>query len=553
MALRGSRPILTVVFVLFAFIAAADGQTIWYVDAANCPGPGDGSQGNPFCKIQDAINTAAANATPPDEIVVADGIYTGTGNKNLDFNGKTINLHSANGAENCVIDCEGDGRGFYFHGGETNGACVDGITIRNGKITSNSPGGARGGGVYCDSSSPTLTNCTISGNKVSGGYAGLGGGGVYCANSNPRLINCRLNGNSAYGVLPSGGALFCASSSPTLVDCTISGNTVYGSPMVRGGGVSCWHSSSAELTNCTISGNTASGSGFGGGLHCYSSASPTLIGCTINGNTALEGGGLYCNSSSPTLTGCDITANTASQGGGVSCYSSSSPTLLGCRINGNTASFGGGVYFRPSSCATLRNCTIIANKAIGSTSSCGGGVSCSDSTPIMANCTILGNLADSSGGGMYCDSLSIPTLTNCILWSDTPQEIYVSTGMPVVTYCTVQDGYEGEGNIDADPLFIDAASGNFRLAASSPCIDVGSNAAVPAGVMTDLEGNPRILPGHPVHVTLPRPGQPIPPSPAPVVDMGAYEFKIAPLPEPDEVPIGGPVVRPDVKLRGRGR
>ena len=63
----------TVICATLLLASTAVGQTIWYVDAANCPGPGDGSAGNPFCEIQAAINAAAPSATPPDEIVVADG------------------------------------------------------------------------------------------------------------------------------------------------------------------------------------------------------------------------------------------------------------------------------------------------------------------------------------------------------------------------------------------------------------------------------------------------------------------------------------------------
>ena len=106
----------TVICATLLLASTAVGQTIWYVDAANCPGPGDGSAGNPFCEIQAAINAAAPSATPPDEIVVADGTYTVAGNKNLDFGGKIIKLRSASGdPAACIIDCQGDGRGFYFH------------------------------------------------------------------------------------------------------------------------------------------------------------------------------------------------------------------------------------------------------------------------------------------------------------------------------------------------------------------------------------------------------------------------------------------------------
>ena len=86
-----------------------------------------------------------------------------------------------------------------------------------------------------------------------------------------------------------------------------------------------------------------------------------------------------------------------------------------------------------------------------------------------------------------------------------------------VTYSDIQGGYPGTGNINADPKFVDAASGNLRLQPDSPAIDAGNNAAVPTGVTTDLDGSPRLvdIPG-------------VPNSVAGYVDMGAYEVSRAP-------------------------
>jgi hypothetical protein len=81
-------------------------------------------------------------------------------------------------------------------------------------------------------------------------------------------------------------------------------------------------------------------------------------------------------------------------------------------------------------------------------------------------------------------------VANCILWSDSPDEIFDEPGSSTtVTYSDVQGGWPGTGNIDADPLFADA---DGRLLDGSPCIDAGNDAAVPPSVITDLDGNPRI-------------------------------------------------------------
>ena len=74
--------------------------------------------------------------------------------------------------------------------------------------------------------------------------------------------------------------------------------------------------------------------------------------------------------------------------------------------------------------------------------------------------------------------------------------------------------------IFADPLGPDGTAGtdddDLRLVAGSPCIDAGNNGAVPVGVTTDLDGNPRFRDDP----NTPDTGA----GAAPLVDMGAYEF-----------------------------
>jgi hypothetical protein len=85
------------------------------------------------------IWAALDGASNGDTIIVRDGIYTGAGNKNLDFGGKAVTLRSENGAENSVIDCQGDGRGFYFRTGETLLTVIDGFWIINGDAATVGP------------------------------------------------------------------------------------------------------------------------------------------------------------------------------------------------------------------------------------------------------------------------------------------------------------------------------------------------------------------------------------------------------------------------------
>ena len=65
-------------------------------------------------------------ASPGDTVLVHAGTYTGAGNKNLDFGGKDLVLRSEAGAEVTIIDCQGSGRGLYFHSGESEAAVVEG-------------------------------------------------------------------------------------------------------------------------------------------------------------------------------------------------------------------------------------------------------------------------------------------------------------------------------------------------------------------------------------------------------------------------------------------
>jgi hypothetical protein len=190
-------------------------------------------------------------------------------------------------------------------------------------------------------------------------------------------------------------------------------------------------------------------------------------GYTIALSTAEDyGGGVFCVSSDALIANSVIVSNGAYSGGG-SYYGS----LTNCTLSGNSAEeYGGGSYR-----GTLNNCTLIGNSAYR-----GGGAY--DGT--LNNCTLFGNSANYSGGGAYDGALK-----NCIVYDNTNENVDSSSSL---SFCCTNN-----------PHFMDAANGNYRLAADSPCRDAGLNAF--ATTTTDLDGNLRIVNG--------------------TVDIGAYEYQ----------------------------
>ena len=171
----------------------------------------------------------------------------------------------------------------------------------------------------------------------------------------------------------------------------------------------------------------------------------------------------------------------------------SNPTLTNCTFIGNWAYAGGGMTNGENSNPTLTNCTFSGNSA-----DYGGGMRNWNSSPTLTNCTFSGNSAEGICGGMN-NYNSSPTLTNCILWGNAGRDgmdesAQICGETPVVNYCCIQGwtgALGGTGNINADPLFLDATSGDYHLKSAgwrwhtqrqvwtwdevtSPCIDAGN-------------------------------------------------------------------------------
>ncbi|MCL1920521.1 MAG: InlB B-repeat-containing protein [Kiritimatiellaeota bacterium] len=320
-----------------------------------------------------------------------------------------------------------------------------------------------------------------------------------------KLVGFTLRGGTAPGTAnPTsyGGGVYGG----TVIGCVITNNSAR-----FGGGVAY-----SVVDECVIAHNTASYAG--GGAYANSAANPVVVTRSeIHNNRATgnRGGGVNFGK----VSHSKIYANTSLNAGGGANYS----TLEHCRVYANTVSGnynGGGAHY-----GTLAHCLVYSN----TTPRYGGGAYYA----AMEQCLVHGNKAD-RGAGLYTSAGRITrnctftlnhstasgtagaavrsgTHYNTIMWGNTRAVVnannpdWIDITLSRMFYCSTPTPRLGNGNRSADPLFVDAANGNFKLGALSHCINAGNNAYVPASWNgADLAGHPRIY-----DLT---------------VDIGAYEF-----------------------------
>jgi hypothetical protein len=482
------RPVIFIFFIAFVSGPAVTGEII-YVDG-DAAGANDGSGWvDAYNYLQDALAEADFSEKPV-EIRVGQGVYKpdrGGGNTPGDREAtfQLINGVSIKGGYAGFGEPEPNERNIELYetilSGDLNGddmevaelfdlpdepsraensyhivtgsgtdetAVLDGFRISGGNANGEVPASA-GGGLYDDAGSPMLIDCTFNANSARDD----GGGMFNLWNSNPSLIKCIFSKNSADW---NGGGMYnWMDSSPTLTDCTFSGNSGQ-----SGGGMANEDNSNSTLINCIFISNSSE---TGGGM-VNTTSSPTLTDCTFDGNSSKSGGGMVNSfGSNSILTGCIFEGNFSSgAGGGMENLRDSSPAVINCRFIENSAAWdGGGMSNKKNSNPTLTNCIFAGNTAVRS----GGGMYNDFSSPQLTHCTFSGNSARLSGG--IKNLSSEPILSNCILWGDMPDELdspaSVLQWATFPRYCNIQGGCPGEGNIDSDPLFADANSGDYHL------------------------------------------------------------------------------------------
>lgn len=366
-------------------------------------------------------------------------------------------------------------------------------------------------------------------------------------------INHSLNGNSFLVVMIDGGAGQVNVSQETVLDTLIVTGGFKDPNYSKGAGIYCNGSGannacSPLLNNLHVIGNYAQREG--GGLFNNGSnrgqANPTIKNSTFTSNTSFSHGGAIMNDGQNRGTASPNFINTAFHknysGAGSAMFNDSTgsgvsnPFVYNAVFTENNA--GRGVIFNDGHGGASSNLTLVnglffnntthprPNTQYYCTAITNNGVAGGKANATLINVTIVDNLVpngSAANNGAICNDgrggEAHLTIHNSILWNNPGRvagQIYSYAGQTTIAHTLIQGGVtngihnaggstttDNGNNIDAAPQFTDAANRKYTLKPTSPAINAGNNAVLPANVTTDLAGNVRIQ--------------------LDTVDMGAYE------------------------------
>ena len=335
---------------------------------------------------------------------------------------------------------------------------INNITFTNGKAD-------LGGAIYNNSNFLLLESCTFSGNKAT-----VMGGALYNNASSPKVTNS-LFFNNAIEVAPPpcSAPTGLAATNITSTAATLSWNAV---PNATHYVITLMRLSYNPGFPTTVEGSSTHDAGTGTSLTIG-----TLVSCRRHNwfVTAYCGSGAG-NSSIETqfiTTGC---TGGGGGGGGIQRVNTAKPVLkVGSPNFHNNERAGHQIEIN----SPINSITSTENSVTG-----GAAIANNGGSAQVINCTFYSNTA-TTGGTILNVATTAPVITNAIIWGNSAGGIVNTASAAAVTYSIVQGGYAGTGNLNADPLFVDAAAGNFQLQACSPAVNAGNN---------DVDFNPPVLP-----------------------------------------------------------
>jgi len=278
---------------------------------------------------------------------------------------------------------------------------------------------------------------------------------------------------------------------------------------------------------------------YGSGMYLDGEAgrcSPVIANCVIRDNHADQSGGgiiiiaQFSGIARPTFTNCHILSNVGGGGGGIQGLVDDngilSPTMMNCFFQGNTARTAQGsaislVVHSSTSVVQMVNCVVTGNLAPFSSAFeiflTGTGIA----QPTIINSVFAGN----NNGSMRVSSIgtlmSNVVVRNSIFWNNGfGHGLTTNNASTDVTNSIMQNGFIGNGNLSEDPKFVDTPSaqgtphtdGDVHLLPGSPALEAGDNGAMPANIVIDADGKPRIVD---IHTGLP----------GGTIDIGAFEYQ----------------------------
>ncbi len=440
---------------------------------------------------QPSIQAGIDVAVDGDTVLLADGTYTGEGNREIEFNDKAITLTSENGRESCVIDGEGAYRLLYlYYSHETNEAVISEISFRNGSAIA----------IWLQYSSPSFISCIIS---------DCASTALYCRENEPYFENCIFENNSEYAFYQF-PAITCTSSCAVFDNCLFTGNSggFNEAGAMRFRGECDENETGAVVRNCTFIGNTTN---YQGGA-IYGSGTLTIENCDFIDNYASYRGGAMAYGGYPTrncyFSGnqagdyggavykgaryerCVFDGNRAYKGGAVYMAEGGSPVYDSCIFRNNIAEYGG-AFFIDQSSPVIRNCVIHDN---GQPYTLGGGVRVllgdnllGDRKLVFHNNIVYRNRGQDAG---FSNQFAGPydwQLSNSIFRENQSGQLACPAGSEIILmHCNVEGDYPGYNNFETNPGFVSPY--DFHLTDDSPCIDAGYRLDCPE---TDYDGNER--------------------------------------------------------------
>jgi hypothetical protein len=351
---------------------------------------------------------------------------------------------------------ESKGWGIRFNNADP--ACSLAYCIIEQGRTSGGPWDGDGGGVFMTESSPAFCACFIRNNS-----ADYDGGGVACYNEcSPRFYRTRIENNTAR--IDAGGVLFHTNCIGRMDSCVVRENVANGS---AGGGGIYLHNSQLVMSFSHIANNRSENAHGGGVAAFYSGSRLTVTNCVLDSNYAHDDGGAVLANYSPFvhISACEIIGNRSGTGtapNGIVELGVDTALVDHCGFYGNQVENTGGAVTVLSGMLRVTNCTFFGNSSCGQYS-----------------------VVHQYGGS--------PAVRNCIAWNNTGSPL---SGSITCAFSDIQGGYSGAGNIDADPMFVDTANGDFHLQAGSPCIDTGdpSSPYDPDSTRADMGAYPYFYP-----------------------------------------------------------